>query len=47
MTTQCTFWDKFKLLQSYTPMQMANLSSLVANLILSQAIPLACLKVGQ
>uniref|UniRef100_F6XVD3 Nucleolar MIF4G domain-containing protein 1 n=1 Tax=Ciona intestinalis TaxID=7719 RepID=F6XVD3_CIOIN len=44
MTTQCTFWDKFKLLASYSKMQLSNLSSLVSSLLLSQALPLACLK---
>nr|CAB3264400.1 nucleolar MIF4G domain-containing protein 1 [Phallusia mammillata] len=44
MSLQCTFWDKFKLLHSMSSRHIKNITALLADLLVSEDLPLACLK---
>ena len=44
MTSQCSFWDRFKSLQSLTNKHSFNIAKLLSSLLLSEALPLSCLK---
>ena len=44
MTIQCSFWDRFKTLDSLSNQQISNIANLLSRLLLSEAVPLSCLK---
>ena len=44
MTAQCSFWDRFKSLESLADKHNFNIAKLLSGLLLSQALPLSCLK---
>ena len=44
MTLQCSFWDRFKSLSTLSDKQNFNVAKLLSSLLLSEAVPLSCLK---
>lgn len=45
MTIQYTLWDKLKMLNNYTNLQILNMAKLMSYLFIQKALPVSILKV--